>query len=69
MCVGLCVDQLDIDAHLIAGFLDTAFDNVRHSNLLRDRGEIARFALILLRRSPRNHFQIRDLRQSRRISS
>ena len=42
------LDELDVDAHLIGGFLDAALQNVRHAKLLRDLGEIARLALILL---------------------
>ena len=30
-------DQLDIDPHFVAGFLHTALENVRDSELLRNR--------------------------------
>ena len=59
------LDELDGDAHLIGGFLDAAFKDVRYAKLLRDFGEIARFALITLRRRARDHFQIRNLREPR----
>ena len=43
------LNELDVDAHLIGSFLDAAFQDVRDAKLLRDLGEIARLALILLR--------------------
>jgi hypothetical protein len=59
------LDELDVDAHLIGGFLDAAHQDVRYAKLLRDLGEIAWLALILLGRGARDHFQIRDLREPR----
>ncbi|MFZ3375601.1 MAG: hypothetical protein WA183_08610, partial [Chthoniobacterales bacterium] len=56
---------MNIDPHLIGCFLDATLKDVRYAKLLRDLSKIARFALILLRRSARNHFQIRDLSQAR----
>jgi hypothetical protein len=47
--IGLGVKQLNIDPHLIARFLHATLKNVRYSKLLRDLGEIARFALKPLR--------------------
>src|SRR5207249_385647 len=44
---------------------DATLKNVRYPKLLRDLGEIARFALILLRRGARYDFEVRDLGQSR----
>src|SRR5512132_2788137 len=35
------IDELDVDAHLIGGFLDAAHQDVRYAKLLRDLGEIA----------------------------
>src|SRR4030095_4131951 len=49
------LDELDGDAHLIGGFLDAAFKDVRYAKLLRDFGEIAGFALIPLRRRARDY--------------
>ena len=65
MRIGLRVNQLHIDAHLIGRFLDATLKNVRYTKLLRDLAEIPRFALILLRGSARNDFQIRDASQPR----
>ena len=59
------LDKLDVDAHLIGSFLDAALQDVGHAKLLRDLGEIAWLALILLGGRARDHFQIRDLRQPR----
>ena len=59
--IGLGVNQLHIDPHLIARFLHATLKNVRYAKLLRDLDEIARFALILLRGRARNYFQVRDL--------
>src|SRR5262245_18724630 len=59
------LDELDVDAHLIGDFLNAALQDVLHAKLLRVLGEIARLALIPLRRSTRDHFQIRDLSQPR----
>ena len=42
------LDELDVDAYLIGDFLDAALEDVRHAKLLRDLGEIAGLALILL---------------------
>ena len=61
MGIGLRVNQLHIDPHLVGRFLHAALKNVRYAKLLRDLGEIARFALILLRGRARNYFQICDL--------
>src|SRR5262249_32328985 len=62
---GLGVNQVNIDPHLIACLLDATLDDVCYPKLLRDLSKIARFALILLCRSTRNHFQIGDLSQTR----
>ena len=65
MRIRLSVNQLHIDPHLIGRFLHAAFKNVRDTKLLCDLGEFARFALIALRGSARDYFQIRDLSQPR----
>src|SRR4029450_4177535 len=62
--IGLCpemhiaarVDQARIHSDTVVRALHTRFHQMRHVELLRDSGEIARFALILLRGRPRNHF-------------
>jgi hypothetical protein len=46
--IALRVNQLNIDPHLIAYSLHTAFKNVPHAKLLCDLGEIPWFALIPL---------------------
>ena len=56
MGIGLHVNQLHIDPHLIGYFLDATLKDVRDTELLRDLAEIGRFALILPRGSARNHF-------------
>ncbi len=63
MRVGLRVDQLHVHAHLLPGLLNVAFQNVRHSKLLRDLGEVPRVALILPSRGPGDHLQRADLRE------
>ena len=65
MGIRLRVNQLHTDPHLVGRFLHATLKNVRYAKLLRDLGKIARFALIALRGSARNYFQIRDAGQSR----
>src|SRR5215468_5801829 len=65
MGIGLRVNQLNIDPYLIRRLLNAALKNVRYAKLLRDLGEVGRLALIPLRGSTRDHFQIRDLSQPR----
>ena len=64
MGVGQRIDELHIYADLIVGFLHASFQNVRHSKLLRDLGQILRRAFEMLRRCARNHFQVRDFGQT-----
>src|SRR5437868_15034449 len=61
----LRVNQVNIDPDLIACFLHATLEDVHYAKLLRDLSKIARFALILLRRSAGNHLQIRDFSQTR----
>src|SRR5262249_6750819 len=42
------LDELNVDTHLIGGFLDAPLQDVGHAKLLRDLGEIAWLALITL---------------------
>src|SRR5262245_54948649 len=65
MRIAGCVDEIDADADCVASLLNATLKNVRYAKLLRDLGEIARLALIPLRRSTRDHFQIRDPSQPR----
>ena len=67
--IGLRVNQLHIDPHLIGRFLHATLKNVRYAQLLRDLGDIVRLTLIPLGGSARNYFQIRDLARRVRISS
>ena len=62
---GLHVNQMNVDPHLIACLLNATLKDVRYAKLLRDFSKIARFALISLRRSTRNDFQIADLSETR----
>src|SRR4030095_6532102 len=64
MRVGLRVNQLHTDPHLVARSLHATLKNIRYAKLLRDLGKIASFALIQLRGSARNYFQIRNASQS-----
>ena len=59
------IDQLHIDPHLVVRLLHTPFENVHHPELLRDLTQIGRHGLEPLGRSPRDHFQVGDLRQPR----
>jgi hypothetical protein len=55
------VDQLHVDAHLIAGLLQTPFENMCYSECLPDFLQIEIAALELESRSARRHFQAWDL--------
>src|SRR5262249_40542118 len=55
------VDQLNVDAHLVAGLLQTSFENMCHPECSPDFLEIEIPALELERRSARRHFQARNL--------
>ena len=65
MGIVLCVDKLDIDAYLIADFLDTTFQHVRNAELLCDIGQIARFTLVLSCGRAGDDFQIGDFSEAR----
>src|SRR6266496_3229086 len=65
MGISLRVDQLNSDSHVVGRFLHATFKDVRNTKLLRDVAEIPRFALILLRGSTRNDFQVCDASQPR----
>src|SRR5262249_5382773 len=60
-----CLNEVDADADCVASLLHATLENVRYAKLLRDLGKIGWLALIALRRSARDHFQIRDLSQPR----
>ena len=69
MRIGHRVNELDVDAHLVARFLHASFQNIRDAELPCDLGQIGRRALESLCRCPRNHLQVRDLGKRVRISS
>jgi hypothetical protein len=54
--VGLRVNQLNIDPHLISHFLHSTFKNVRYSKLLRDLSGILGIAVLVLSGRARNYF-------------
>ena len=63
MRIGPGIDELHVDAHFVAGFLHTAFENGRDAELLRNCLQIFRLALVFRGRSARDHFQIGDARE------
>ncbi len=63
MRVAQCVDQLHVHAHLIVSFLDTAFENVRDTELLSDVAQVRWRALKTLRGCTRDDFQVSDFGQ------
>ena len=65
MGIGLRVNQLNVDPHLIGRSLHATLKYVCYPKLLRDLTEIARFALIKLGGRARNNLQIRDASQTR----
>src|SRR4029453_4068079 len=65
MRVGLRVNQLHTDPHLVARSLHLTFKNIRYAKLLRVLGKIVSFVLIQWRGSARNYFQICNASQSR----
>ena len=65
MGIGLRLNQLNIHTHLVGRFLHAPLKNDRYAKLLGDLAQIPGFALILLRGTARNHFQIRNASQPR----
>src|SRR5215471_471917 len=65
MGIGSRVNQLHIDPDLVSCFLHATLKNIRYAKLLCDLREIAGFALILLRGSARNYFQVSDASKAR----
>src|SRR5689334_8096190 len=57
----LDVDQLHVDAHLIANLLQTAFQNMCYAEYLADFTQIEIISLELESRSARGHFQTGNL--------
>src|SRR6516162_9646529 len=55
------VDQLHVDAHLIAGLLQTPFENMCYSKCLPDFLQVEIATLELKSRATRRHFQAGNL--------
>ena len=64
MRVALGIDELDVDAHAVAGFAHTAFQDVGNSKLLRDLANVLGRVFETLRRRARDHFQIANAREA-----
>ena len=60
-----CFDELHVYAYRVATLLHATFENVGDPELPRDLRQIFRRALEVLRRSARDHFQVRYFRQPR----
>src|SRR5947207_9209710 len=57
------IDELDIDAHLIARFLDGAFEDIRDAELLRDLRNVIARTLESLCRCARDDLEVTDSRE------
>ena len=58
------IDQLRDHPHFVGGALHTAFDDMRHAELLPDFAQIARRpAFVLHDARAADHFKLRDLRE------
>src|SRR5436853_5360817 len=57
------IDELDIDAHLIARFLDSAFEDIRDAELLRDVRNVIARTLESLCRCARDDLEVTDSRE------
>ena len=54
-------DQLHVHAHDLAALLHASFQDVGDAELLCDLGQVVRRAFVMLRGSPRDYLQVRDL--------
>ena len=54
-------DQLHSHAHLIICFLDTTFQEIGNTELVRNLRKLLMSFLVTLRGRARDHFEIRDL--------
>src|SRR5438067_12937805 len=64
MPVGARIDQLRVDAHTIAGLLNTSFHHMRHTELLTDHAYVAQHpAFVWHHTRPADHFQIGHFRE------
>src|SRR5260370_39565724 len=61
MRVGLRLNELDVDMHAAARFLDAAFENIRNMQVSRYLAQIFRRAFVTRRRSARDYSQAADL--------
>ena len=58
-------NQLDVDSDRVTAFLDGTFQDVGDPELTCDLRKILRRAFVMLRRRPRNDFEIGNLSQAR----
>src|SRR5439155_3515096 len=65
MRVGQRVDELNVYANLIAGFLYAAFQNVRYAEALCDLAQVFGGAFEMLGRCTRDDFQVGNFGQAR----
>ena len=65
MRIGAGVDQLHVYAHLIAGLLNSSFQHGGDAQLLRDRFQVFRLALVLRGRGAGDDLKVSDRRQLR----
>src|SRR2546421_10373343 len=65
MRIGAGVDQLHVYAHLIAGLLNSSFQHGSDAQLLRDRFQVFRLALVLRGRGVGDDLKVSDRRQLR----
>ena len=58
--IGAGIDELRVDAQMIAGALHAAFEEMRHAEFLSDLPQVTRFGLVLAGRGAADHFEIGD---------
>src|SRR5207253_2049706 len=63
LLVAVCINQLHVHPHLVAGAADAAFENVRNPELLADLANIRSLAAITHDGSARDHFELTDFRE------
>src|SRR3546814_1138157 len=61
--VGVRVDQLHGDPHLVAGPLHGAIDDVGHAQLAADLAQVLGVRAVLLGGGARDHLEVTDVRQ------
>jgi hypothetical protein len=58
MRIGGCVDQLHVDAHCVAAFLNAAFHDMRHAKLPGDFPQVFWRTFVMLSGCARDHLKI-----------